>query len=467
MRSSIVATVALLSVLSIPVAAQDDKLVIVIDTFENPANDQSSTIGNALTDMFITSLSRTGAFTVMDGRGGGDIEADLYLGAKVTNFSYQEERVSETDRSFFRRSNRETTFQQTMNVRIDITAVDDGQEILFAEAVEHNETNTSAAEMETDYRRLLASSVSVREMTGSMMGRATEGAIERAVERLTTYFDILGPSAKPVEANVVGLVDTRMAVIDKGRAAGVRAGDELALLRNEPITNASGQVVFTRQTRIGTATVTEVQDAGAIINVGPGVGVQEGDTVVRGVQDLSASGRMRRAAAFFDADFFWAAVREYRDVRELDAAAVDHYRLGLAYMKTDDADSAFESLARFLDSGETIELPATHRHTFGSCSGTFALTRESAGYQSPDEGDPDHRFYVPFSEIDRTRTAQRTLMQGTQEVELPFLEFRAASEEHLRENEGDSKNWAFHFSLMDEHARPADIVTRFIEDRDH
>ena len=244
MRSSIVATVALLSVLSIPVAAQDDKLVIVIDTFENPANDQSSTIGNALTDMFITSLSRTGAFTVMDGRGGGDIEADLYLGAKVTNFSYQEERVSETDRSFFRRSNRETTFQQTMNVRIDITAVDDGQEILFAEAVEHNETNTSAAEMETDYRRLLASSVSVREMTGSMMGRATEGAIERAVERLTTYFDILGPSAKPVEANVVGLVDTRMAVIDKGRAAGVRAGDELALLRNEPITNASGQVVF-------------------------------------------------------------------------------------------------------------------------------------------------------------------------------------------------------------------------------
>ena len=359
MKSSIVATGALLAVLAAPVAGQDDNLVIVIDTFENPANQRSSTIGNALTDMFITSLSRTGAFTVMDGRGGGDIEADLYLGAKVTNFSYQEERVSGTDTSFFRRSNRETTFQQTMNVRIDVTAVDDSQEILFAEAVEHNETNTSASAMEADYRRLLASSVSVREMTGSMMGRATEGAIERAVERLTTYFEIIGPTAKPVEANIVGVVDTRVAVIDKGRAAGVRAGDEMAVLRNEPITNASGQVVFTRQTSIGTATVTEVQDAGALISVGAGVQVQEGDAAVSALQGSSASDHMRRAAEFFDAEFFWAAVREYRDARELDTESVDHYRLGLAHMKTDDADSAFESLGRHLDEGETIEMPAT------------------------------------------------------------------------------------------------------------
>ena len=467
MRSTIGAIAALLSVLSMPAAAQNDKLVIVIDTFENPANYRSSTIGNALTDMFITSLSRTGAFTVMDGRGGGYIEADLYLGAKVTNFSYQEERVSETDRSFFRRSSRETTFQQTMNVRIDITAVDASQEILFAEAVEHNETNTSAAAMEADYRRLLASSVSVREMTGSMMGRATERAIERAVERLTTYFEILGPRATSVEANVVGVVDVRTAVIDKGRSSGVRAGDALAVLRNEPITNASGQVVFTRQTNIGTATVTEVQDAGALISVRTEVDVQEGDVVQRGVQGVSASDHTRRAAAFFDADFYWAAVREYRDARELDQQSVDHYRLGLSYMKTDDADSAFESLARFLNTGETIYLPATHRHTFGSCSGTFALTRDSAGYQSPDESDPDHRFYVPFSEIDRSRLVQRGLMQGTEEVDLPFLEVRAASEEQVLENDGDSKNWAFHFELMDEHDRPADIVLRFITERSH
>jgi hypothetical protein len=193
--------------------------------------------------------------------------------------------------------------------------------------------------------------------------------------------------------------------------------------------------------------------------------VQEGDAVVSGLQGLSASDYMRRAAEFFNADFFWAAVREYRDARELDAEAVDHYRLGLANMMMDDADSAFESLGRYLDAGETIELAATHRHTFGSCSGVFALTREAAGYQSPDEADPDHRFFVPFSEVDRSRHVQRGLMQGVEEVELPFLELRAASEEQVRENDGDSKNWALHFNLMDEHDRPADIVQMFLTGR--
>ena len=462
MRNTNVATVALLSVLAMPVAAQDDKLVIVIDTFENPANHQSSTIGNALTDMFVTSLSRTGAFTVMAGRGETDIEADLHLGAKVTNFSYREEEISRTDVGLFGLPSRRTTFRQTMNVRIDMTAVDASREVLFAAAAEHSETNTSDAAQEADYSRLLASSVSMSEMTNSMMGRATEGAIERAVERLTRYFEILGPRARSVEANVVGVVDARTAVVDKGRASGVRAGDALEVLRNEPITNASGQVVFTRRTAIGAATVTEVQDAGALIDVRTEVGIQEGDVVVRGVQDLSASDRMRKAAAFFDADFYWAAVREYRDARELDPQGADHYRLGLAYMKTGDTDSAFESLVRFLDTGETIELPATHRHTFGSCSGTFVLTRDSAGYQSPNEDDPDHRFHVSFSEIDGSRQVQRGVMQGVQEVELPFLELRAASEEQVRENEDGSKNWAFHFSLMDEHDRPADIVARLI-----
>ena len=110
-------------------------------------------------------------------------------------------------------------------------------------------------------------------------------------------------------------------------------------------------------------------------------------------------------------------------------------------------------------------MAATHRHTFGSCSGTFTLTRDSAAYQSPNDDDPDHRFYVPFSGIERTRLVHRGLMQGTQEVELPFLELRAASEEQVRDNDGDSKNWALHFSLLDEHDRPANVITRLLTER--
>lgn len=468
MRFWAIATVVVVGILAASVAAQDDRLVIVIDTFENPANYGSSTIGNALTDMFITSLSRTGAFTVMDGRGGEPIEADLYLGAKITNFSYHEEAVAASDRGLFslRGSSSERTFQQTMNVRIDITAVDDSQEILFSEGVEHSETNTSSSARAADYNRLVSSSVSVSEMTGSMMGRATEGAIERAVERLTTYFEILGPVAGPVEGSIVALVDSRTAVIDKGGSAGLGTGDELEVLRDEPITNADGQVVFSRQTNIGTATVSEVQDDGALIDVVPGVEVQEGDIVVRGATGSSPSEYIRRGAEFFDAGFYWATLREYRRAQDLvPDVEVDDYRLGVAYLKTNDSDAAFVNLDRFLDAGGTIEWPAVHRHTFGSCSGTFTLTGSTAGFRSPDEDDPDHRFEVPFTGIRQGRHAQRGMMQGSEEIEFPFLEFRAPSAEQLQKNEGDSKNWSFHFDFMDEHDGPADLVMRFISAR--
>jgi len=468
MKISVIAAVVVMGILTAPVAAQDDRLVIVIDTFENPANYRSSTIGNALTDMFITSLSRAGTFTVMDGRGGGPIEADLYLGAKITNFSYQEERVAASDRSLFslRSSSSERTYQQTMNVRIDITAIDASQEILFAEAVDHSETNTSSSARASDYDRLVSSSVSVREMTGSMMGRATEGAIERAVERLTTYFEIVGPSAGPVESSIVALVDSRTAVIDKGGSAGLRANDALEVLRDEPITNAAGEVVFSRQTNIGTATVTEVQDEGALIAVAAGVEVREGDIVVRGAGGSSPSEYIRKGDEFFDAGFYWATIRDYRSARNLDPeAVVDDYRLGVSHLQTGDSDAAFESLGRFLDAGGTIEWSATHRHTFGSCTGTFTLTGGAAGFRSPDEDDPDHWFEVPFAGIRQGRHAQRGMMQGAEEIELPFLEFRAASAEQAQKNEGDSKNWSFHFDFMDDHDGPADLVMRFVSAR--
>ncbi len=468
MRNSIVAGVVLAGILTAPAAAaQNDRLVIVIDTFENPANYRSSTIGNALTDMFITSLSRAGAFTVMDGRGGGPIEADLYLGAKITNFGYQEERVGASDRSFFSRrdSGSETTWQQTMNVRIDITAVDASQEILFAEGVDHSETNTSSSARASDYDRLVSSSVSVREMTGSMMGRATEGAIDRAVERLTTYFEISGPSAGPVESAVVALVDSRTAVIDKGASAGLRADDDLDVVRDEPITNAAGEVVFSRRTNVGTATVSEVQAGGALIAVAPGVQVREGDIVVRG-GGLSPSEYLRQGDAFFDAGFYWATIRDYRNARNLDPGApVDEYRLGVAHLMEGDPDAAFESISRYLAEGGTIEWAATHRHTFGNCNGTFTLTGTTAAYRSPDEDDPDHWFEVPFSGIRQSRHAHRDMLQGSEEIELPFLEFRAASAEQAQKNDGDDKNWSFHFDFMDGHDGPADLLMRFMSGR--
>lgn len=451
-----------------PAAAQDDRLVIVIDTFENPANYRSSTIGNALTDMFITSLSRAGTFTVMDGRGGDSIDADLYLGAKITNFSYQEERVAASDRSFFslRDSSSARTWRQTMNVRIDITAVDPSQEILFAEAVAHSETNTSESTRAGDYDRLVSSSVSVREMTGSMMGRATEAAIDKAVERLTTYFDIVGPGVAAVEASVVALVDPTIAVINRGRSAGLQAGDALAVLRDEPITNAAGEVVFSRQVTVGSATVSELQEDGALIAVPAGVEIREGDVVVRGASGGSTAEHLGKADAFFDEGFYWATIREYRSATDIDpAAAVDDFRLGVAHLMSDDLNAAAQSLGAFIADGGTLEWDATHRHTFGSCSGTFVVSDGVAAFRSPDEDDPDHRFQVPLTAIRQARQRDREMMQGSEEVLLPFVEFRAASAEQATKNEGDTKNWSFHFDFMEQHDAPADLLMRFISAR--
>lgn len=455
-----VVVVVAMGISAAPVAAQNDRLVIVIDTFENPDTHGSSTIGNALTDMFITSLSRTGAFTVMDGRGGEPIEADLFLGAKITNFSYQEEEVAATDRRGFRDSDSARMFQQTINVRIDLTAVDYSQEILFAEAVEQSETNTSSSARAGDFNRLVTSRASVSEMLSSMMGRATEGAIERAVERLTTYFEILGPItiAGSVEGSIVALVDSRTAVIDKGGFSGLGTGDELEVLRDEPVTNAAGQVVFLRETNIGTAAVSEVQDEGALIDVAPGVEVREGDIVVRRAPSSSPSEYISRGTAFFEAGFNGAALREFQRARDSDleaaeAAEVD-YGLGIVYMKTGDSDAAFENLGRFLDAGGTIEWTAVHRHTFGSCSGTFTLTGSTASFRSPDENDPDHYFEVPFTAIRQVRHSQR--------LEGDFLELRAPSAEQFQKNEGDSKNWSFRFHVNGQHSGPARFVMRAI-----
>ena len=269
-----------------------------------------------------------------------------------------------------------------------------------------------------------------------------------------------------MEGAIVAVVDSRTAVIDRGGSAGLRADDDLDVLRDEPITNAAGEIVFSRRTSIGTATVSEVQDAGALIAVAPGAEVREGDIVVRGAAGSSVSEHLRQGDAFFDAGFYWATTREYRNALHLDpGAAVDEYRLWVAHMKDGDSNAAFQSLRRFLADGGTVEWPATHRHTFGSCSGTFTLTASSAGFRSPDEDDPDHWFEAPFSEIRRGRHARRDMQRGTQQVELPFLEFRAASAEQVQKNDGDSKNWSLHFDFMGEHDGPADLVMRFISAR--
>ena len=426
-------------------AAQSEKLVIAIDAFENPANYRSSTIGNALMDLFITSLARTGKFTIMDTRRGIPVEVDVTFSAKVTNFSYREEALENASAGERLRSSGK--YRQTMNVRLDMTVVDQAQEIIFAEAVEHHETNTSTESMTADYERMMSSSASVTEIPGSMMGRVTEVAVDRAVERVMTYFDILGTDfiKGAVEGRIIGVMDAKTAIMDQGRAAGLRTEDTLEVLRDNSITNAAGEVVFTRQTSIGTARVGEVQESAAMVVVTTTVDIVEGDVVRRAAPTFSSSEHIDKGTAFLDAGFYAAALREFSGARDGAPESLEPlYFLGLAYLKTNDSAAALESFAHFLDAGAPIEWDAKHLHRLGNCRGKVTLTNTSIGYRSPEKTDRDHWFDVSLVALEEAR------------LRFDVLLIRAKSAK------GKTKNWTFQFNLLDENEQITDIILRYI-----
>ena len=498
----ILAAVILMVALTGLIAAPAEKLVIVIDVFENPANYRSATIGNALTDLFISSLARTGKFKIMDTRRGGPVKAGITLSAKVTHFSYDEEEVehiseeevesysgeevehiseeeversrgdsklirskkversrvegskkverSRVGRSRVERSRveRPRQYKQTMNVRLDMTVVDESQEIIFAEAFQHSETIKSATARTATYEQLVSSSGSVTEIPGSMMGRVTEVAVNRAVERLTTYFDILGADVimGAVEGQIISVVDGQTAIIDQGRSAGLQRDDTLEVLRDNSITNASGEVVFTRQTSIGTARVGDVQDDGAMVVVTSTVDIVEGDVVWRAAPTLSSAEHIDKGTAFLHADFYAAALKEYRAARDAAPESLEPlYYSGLAYLKTNESAAALESFAQFLDAGKPIEWDATHSHRFGSCNGKLTLTNTSIAYRSPNETKLDHRFEVSLMALEKARLNDSRRL---------FLRATSAK--------GKAKNWTFRVNLLNENAQITDIVFRYI-----
>ena len=314
------------------VEAQDAGPVIVVRTAENPADYHSATLGNALADMLVGSLSSTGTLTIVDARHPYRGPATLYVSAKVTDFRYQERAIQSPA------SGDVAMYEQSTTVRIDVTAVDDLDQMVFTEAVDHSETTTSATAMRGGYEYLLSSSVSMLDMTNSIMGRATAMAGELAVDRVTRYLEILGPPARAadtVEGQVIAIVAANSGLIDKGRAAGIRERDELDVLRGQPITNDAGTVVFTRRVNVGMATVTEAQDDGALIVATTAGEIREGDFFRRTLPLPSASERIEKGTAFLNAAFFHAAAREYRAALELDPESLEaNYHLGLAYMKT-------------------------------------------------------------------------------------------------------------------------------------
>ena len=449
MRTKATTVAMAVIVLGLPFLARGQTPTVVVNPAAVAAGAGSSIAGDDLTDMFLASLTRTNVFNVIDARTGRDVAADFYLSASC---NYREEQIEVEENDSSRSSSIEASRRSRLDSRsrsdsvtvkrsrthvtfihIDITVTDSSGEVFFSDFTERS---------------------------GSAGTRA-EPIVRHLADRLAKYVDIMGPRprTKSVEASVVSVVDSTTAVVDKGNKAGLEPGDELEVRRGDIITNAEGEVIFSRLENIGTAEVSEVQDEGALITVAASLKLEEGDTVVRPAPappEPSVTERVETGDALVEASFYMPAVREYLAALGSDQELLDVlFPLAVAQMKTGDHAAAFESFASFLDAGQPVELAAIHRHAFSrDCQGTFTLTRESASYRSPREDDWDHWFDVS--------------LEGVVDVSIgdiwteENLVIRAPSAKQVNKNKDDSKNWTLIFDLRGENTEAARIVRQYI-----
>jgi TolB-like protein len=417
-----------------PLSAQEERPRIVVDTFENPANHRESTIGNALADIFVTELARTGRFRIIDttSRGQNESRPDFRFVAKVTNFSYQEKEIAAASADVARRqASAAKQCEQMIDVRIDFRVLDSSQEVLFADTGESQQKNVSATAMVADFHRLVAAGVAVStsEIMGSMMGRASVEALGRIVARVNDYFDIAGfDRTEDLQGEVIGVIDSGNCVINIGSAAGLRATDQLTVLREDPIRNLKGEVVYSRRVNIGRAMVTDCQLDRALValNLHVESAVKEGDLMHREAPRRGPHEHRDKGRRFLEKAFFPSALREFQIAQELipDSTEVLGY-LGITHMYMRNYEVGASLLDQMINGGEPLEWHVIHQHALTNCKGLLALSREGIAFRSASETDADHIFQVPFSEVFEVR--KRPL----------GLEIRVPS------GAGKPKNWTF------------------------
>lgn len=447
MKTHIAAATLILSLSSTPLMAQGQTLTAVVNRMDIAVDFGNSNVADALTDSLLAALLRTGAFDVVDGRIGREVDANLYV---IASLHYNDELIDD-------KVDDDNKQKVLARVGIDISATDRSGRVFFTDSGEQSETYERKAR---NWRELLTGETSYDPAElGARMQSIGAPILVYLAERLKNYFDIMGARSMPeetVKGRVVAVMDSTTAIIDTGSAAGLRAGDALEVRRGREITNAAGEVVFSRLESVGTAEVSEVQDQGAMITTAASFAFEEGDTVVREAPELSAAEYVETGDALMDAALYAPAIGQYLAARQSAPGLLDVLLdLGVAQIKTGDHEAAYESIVEFLDAGRPVELAATHLHSFGrSCQGTFTLTRDSVSYRSPRKDDPNHRFNVPLEKVT--------------EASLRFDEdllLRAPSVKQVEKNKDDSKNWMIQFDLHGANTEIARIFIRYVSER--
>lgn len=278
----------------------EHKPAVAIRTFENPPYYFNSTIGTALTDLFITELMRTGRYRIVERDGIDDLIDEIELGestygdkesavrkghfigpeylliAKVTNFG-------ETERTYgagfggllfgLSRLRKSEAY-----VRLDFRIVDAvTREVLNTGYGEGLDKTTGISLAGAGGSGSGSIDLSSRSFIDSQLGRATLTALRDLIVKMDHA--IVGRRTSAVVAikvretedraeaervaartpgRVLAVLDDRIIIISLGRNHGIKEGDTLLVLRPESITNSKGEVVYTDEIAAGTIMVSSV-----------------------------------------------------------------------------------------------------------------------------------------------------------------------------------------------------------------
>src|SRR5436190_1581702 len=300
--------------------AQGGKPVIGIKAFENPPNYYNSTVGNGLSDLFTTELGKTNKYRIVEREALGDLVGEVDLGksgygdkatavpkghfkgleylfiCKVTNFGEKERKVGGGGiggRILGGAGVRRTEAY----VRLDFRIVDaTTREVVYTGFGEGNDATTGVS---ADGGVLGAGAGAInfsdRSFLDSQVGRATMKSIKDVIDKMDHNFlsnrtsgsaeikgketaarDAAESAAQSAPGKVLAVVSNQLIVVSLGSAQGLKIGDKLKVLKEVPVTDSKGKVVYSEEKEIGVLTVTDVQADRSKTTLASGTGVSEG-----------------------------------------------------------------------------------------------------------------------------------------------------------------------------------------------
>ncbi len=465
----------LAAVLSCDVAqCQTAKPRVAIKTFENPANYQNSTIGNALTEILTTELAKTGKYTLIERQAADELLKELdfgtsaavksstvaqkgnlagveyFLFGKVTNFSYKEEmRQAVVVESGERRL--VTVYLQQAEVRVDFRlASTKTSEIRLSESGTAQNTNTSRRSEMSTWLECLSSGSFTSEMFSSLIGRTSVEAINNVARKLSDLAgEIAGYAAadaaaeaaqrlSKVEARILAMISATDFVISAGSRSGLKKSDRMTVYTETVIRDKQGREAYRVPKEVAMAEVIDTEASGerAIVRLlgtpaappqegyvvrpapaaGPPAPAAAGTPTPAAVPGAALDAIIRKGDRYFEDGYFAQALEQYQKANESrprDAALLD--KLASAHLYLGNLLEAETISEQMLELGMDVSLPVAHQH-FSDCEGELRLRKGKVTFASVSSG---HGFVAARSDLIEMKLAGEDL----------WFEFRVRGED--------------------------------------